>query len=182
MLIFFTEEMKMFGEKLTKARQGKGLSQEQLAEKLFVTRQAVSRWENDKTEPDLQTVARICNILCVPPDYFIEIMTDEYRSFKSMKLIDKYALFFEFAKSHKLWYLFNSFLSVLLCGAAIAVGFGIISLINFYSVPTISILCGAIVLAALVITAEIFMRRYYSNAFNNWLRSEKNVIRTNKFI
>lgn len=34
-----------FGEKLQKLRRGSGLSQEQLAEKLDVTRQAVSKWE-----------------------------------------------------------------------------------------------------------------------------------------
>lgn len=34
-----------FGEKLQKLRRSSGLSQEQLAEKLAVTRQAVSKWE-----------------------------------------------------------------------------------------------------------------------------------------
>ena len=37
-------------------RTKKGLSQEELAEKVFVTRQAVSRWENDETIPNTETL------------------------------------------------------------------------------------------------------------------------------
>ena len=36
-------------------RTGKGMSQDELAEKLFVTRQAVSRWENGETVPNTET-------------------------------------------------------------------------------------------------------------------------------
>ena len=37
-------------------RTGKGLSQEELAEKVFVTRQAVSRWETGETVPNIETL------------------------------------------------------------------------------------------------------------------------------
>ena len=37
-------------------RTKKGLSQEELAEKVFVTRQAVSRWENGETVPNIDTL------------------------------------------------------------------------------------------------------------------------------
>ena len=37
-------------------RTGKGMSQDELAEKLFVTRQAVSRWENGETVPNTVTL------------------------------------------------------------------------------------------------------------------------------
>ena len=46
-------------------RTGKGLSQEELAEKVFVTRQAVSRWESGDTTPTmdkLKTLARIYGV------------------------------------------------------------------------------------------------------------------------
>ena len=39
-----------------KLRTEKGLSQEELAEKLFVTRQAVSRWETGETQPNTETL------------------------------------------------------------------------------------------------------------------------------
>ena len=41
---------------LLKLRTEKGLSQEELAEKLYVTRQAVSRWENGDTVPNTDTL------------------------------------------------------------------------------------------------------------------------------
>ena len=34
-----------FGEQLRRAREGKGMTQQSLAEQLYVTRQSVSRWE-----------------------------------------------------------------------------------------------------------------------------------------
>ena len=37
-------------------RTEKGLSQDELAEKVFVTRQAVSRWENGETTPNVETL------------------------------------------------------------------------------------------------------------------------------
>lgn len=41
---------------ILKLRTQKGLSQEELAEKVFVTRQAVSRWENGETVPNIDTL------------------------------------------------------------------------------------------------------------------------------
>ena len=41
-----------FGEKLTRLRKREGLSQEALAERLGVSRQAVSRWEQNTALPD----------------------------------------------------------------------------------------------------------------------------------
>lgn len=42
-----------FGEKLACARKEKNLSQEELAQKLYVTRQAISRWENNSAQLSL---------------------------------------------------------------------------------------------------------------------------------
>ena len=42
-----------------------GLSQDELAEKVFVTRQAVSRWENGETVPNTETLKRLSDLFCV---------------------------------------------------------------------------------------------------------------------
>ena len=46
-------------------RTKKGLSQEELAEKVFVTRQAVSRWENGETIPNIDTLKLLSKLLDV---------------------------------------------------------------------------------------------------------------------
>ena len=55
----------MVGNNIKKVREEKGLTQEQLAERLNVTRQAVSNWENEKTQPDIETLDRIASALDV---------------------------------------------------------------------------------------------------------------------
>ena len=49
--------MSKFAENLTARRTALGLTQEALAEKIHVTRQAVSNWETGKTQPDLEMLA-----------------------------------------------------------------------------------------------------------------------------
>lgn len=55
----------MVGKNIKKAREEKGLTQEAMAEMLSVTRQAVSNWENEKTQPDVETLDRIAQTLGV---------------------------------------------------------------------------------------------------------------------
>jgi len=53
-------------EVLTTLRQEKNMTQQELAAKLFVTRQAVSRWENGETTPSIDMAKLIANVLDVP--------------------------------------------------------------------------------------------------------------------
>lgn len=57
-----------FGEKVKQLREEKGMTQQKLAEKLYVTRQAVSRWECGARYPDLLTAKKIAQILEVSMD------------------------------------------------------------------------------------------------------------------
>lgn len=49
----------MVGKNIKKFRSERGMTQEELAEKLSVTRQAISNWETEKTQPDIDTLVRI---------------------------------------------------------------------------------------------------------------------------
>lgn len=60
-----------FGEKIQRLRKEKGFSQEELAEKLSVTRQTVSKWELDQSTPDLEHIEKLCDIYEVTADYLI---------------------------------------------------------------------------------------------------------------
>ena len=52
-------------EALSELRKKHGLSQDEIAEKLFVTRQAVSRWENGETVPNTDTLKIISRVFGV---------------------------------------------------------------------------------------------------------------------
>ncbi len=66
-----------FHEKLIKLRKSKGLSQEELAEMLDVSRQAISRWELESTLPDVPNLIKISEIFGVSTDYLVH---DDYES------------------------------------------------------------------------------------------------------
>ena len=57
-----------FGEKLQSLRQKAGMSQDALAEKLGVSRQAVSRWERDETMPETEKVIALADLFGVTTD------------------------------------------------------------------------------------------------------------------
>lgn len=61
-----------FGEKLQKLRKEKGMSQEELAVRLHVSRQAVSKWENDQGYPETEKMLMIGNIFSVTMDYLLK--------------------------------------------------------------------------------------------------------------
>lgn len=58
----------MFYEKLRQCREQHCLSQEDIAEKLHITRQAVSKWERGINEPDIETIVRLSDIYGVTID------------------------------------------------------------------------------------------------------------------
>lgn len=60
------------GEKLKEARKQVGLSQEQLSEKLGVSRSAVAKWETDNGIPDVNNLKAISKLLNVSVDYLLD--------------------------------------------------------------------------------------------------------------
>ena len=66
-----------FGEKLQKLRQKAGMSQDALAERLDVSRQAVSRWERDETMPETDKVVALADLFGVTTDYLLRQGAEE---------------------------------------------------------------------------------------------------------
>lgn len=58
----------MIGPNIKKLRLQHGLTQKNLADKLFVSAQAVSRWENDEVEPSINTILELAKIFGVTAD------------------------------------------------------------------------------------------------------------------
>lgn len=60
--------MESIGNRITKYRKEKGMTQEALAEKLGVSSQAVSKWENDASCPDVSLLPELCRELGITTD------------------------------------------------------------------------------------------------------------------
>ena len=59
-------------DKLKEARKNAGLSQTELAEKLCVSRQAVTKWETGKGIPDVENLKVLSQVLDVSIDYLLD--------------------------------------------------------------------------------------------------------------
>ena len=73
-----------FGEKLKKLRTQNNITQEELADKLYVTRTAVSKWENDRGFPGIDSLKQLSALFGVTID---ELISDE--DVENSKLLDE---------------------------------------------------------------------------------------------
>ncbi len=73
-----------FGEKLKKLRTDNGLTQDELAEKIYVTRTAISKWETDKGYPSIDSLKQLSNLFEISID---ELISDS--DIENKKLLDK---------------------------------------------------------------------------------------------
>ena len=60
--------MNNLGERLLELRKDKRLSQEEVAEKLNVTRQTVSKWETNQSMPDFDKIVPLCELYGITPN------------------------------------------------------------------------------------------------------------------
>ena len=66
-----------FGENLYNLRKSAKMSQEKLAEKIGVSRQSISKWENGESYPEMEKIMKLCNIFhCKINDLIHENMAD----------------------------------------------------------------------------------------------------------
>jgi transcriptional regulator with XRE-family HTH domain len=68
------EKMADYGKRIAEFRKSKNLTQAELGQKLNVTSQAVSKWENGLSEPDFDTTKKMCELFGVSID---ELLGDE---------------------------------------------------------------------------------------------------------
>lgn len=60
------------GDQLKKARMDKNMTQEEVAEKIFVSRQSISNWENNKTYPDIGNVIALSDLYQISLDELLK--------------------------------------------------------------------------------------------------------------
>lgn len=64
------------GEKIKHARIKAGMTQQDLAKKLLVSRQAISKWESDKGIPDIENLKRMAKLLGTSIDFLVDNETE----------------------------------------------------------------------------------------------------------
>ena len=69
------------GKNIIKIRKENNLTQDELAEKYFVTRQTISNWEIGKSYPDLETLVKLSNDFNISLD---RLLKDDYKIVKNI--------------------------------------------------------------------------------------------------
>ncbi len=64
-----------YGNKIAELRKSKNLTQSELGGKLNITAQAVSKWENNLSEPDIDSIKKMCEIFEISVDEFLGVAT-----------------------------------------------------------------------------------------------------------
>ena len=78
------------GERIQSLRKMQGISQDELADKIGVSRQAVSKWENQQSIPDLDKVLMLSDYFGVTTDHIlkgVEIPQQEIKNFNTSQLL-----------------------------------------------------------------------------------------------
>jgi uncharacterized protein YjbI with pentapeptide repeats len=84
-------ETKIIGNKIAEARKKINISQAQLAERLFISSQAVGKWERGESMPDITTFNRLAEILGVDLNYFSENFQSVANEIASTESLDNQA-------------------------------------------------------------------------------------------
>lgn len=72
------------GKKISKLRTEKNMSQQELADALYVTHQAVSKWENGKGIPSIEIMVSLTKLFSITIDYLLGIGLDDKEDFSKL--------------------------------------------------------------------------------------------------
>ena len=84
-----------FGERLKKLRKEQGFTQDELADKLYVTRTAISKWETDRGFPNIDSLKQIATIFNMSVDELLaeeDIRNQKQQVEKVSKKLNKVAM------------------------------------------------------------------------------------------
>ena len=113
-------------------RKQKGLSQEELADKIGVSRQAVSKWESEQSTPDLDNIIVMSDLFEVTTDYILKgiepVSTTSKKTIKALYL----GVVLVFATIAGIWsftanrFNYDECLFIILAGGAVGLGLALI--------------------------------------------------------
>lgn len=146
------------GEKIQQFRKARGLSQEQLADSLNVSRQAVSKWETDQSSPDIENILAISRFFSITTDELLGNSSASSALDTTCLLAEtKKRILFDVRQLGRLFGLIDSKITLitfsLLCfiaaGTCAIVNFAIDQRLTWAAYPLISIALGWVVAAPL---------------------------------
>lgn len=85
--------MDNFGERLAALRKERGLSQEDLAEKLQLTRQTISKWETGASTPDLELLVQLAEVFDVSVDSLLGVKKPDKKSAEKTSFLTIFCIF-----------------------------------------------------------------------------------------
>lgn len=80
--------MRSIGETIASSRKEKGMTQNELAEKMNVTDKAVSKWERDLSCPDVNTISKLADILEVSVEELLKAKKKDNLEMKTKDLMN----------------------------------------------------------------------------------------------
>lgn len=182
-----------FGEKLTKLRKDKGLSQEELAQELNVSRQAVSKWESNSSYPETDKIIQICKIFNISMDEVIGLKESKEKNTKNHfetfnkftnEFISGIKMFYKMTFKQKLKCLFEMFfyfciitiLFIIIYFALDAIIYNVLSILPYRIFSSVNnILEGLSVLIYFVITSYLLIKLYKIRYLDYYEESENKV-------
>lgn len=75
----------MFGDKLKELRKSKNLTQEDIGDFCGVGKATISNWENNLTDPPIETITKLANYFDVTPNYLLNFTQDEEDEIERLK-------------------------------------------------------------------------------------------------
>ena len=142
-----------FGENLQRLRKEKGISQEQLAEQLGVTRQSVSKWESGASYPEMDKIVSLCQMFHCDLDVLVnkDITEERQRKDASRMIKDFFEKAADYVKRTILLFEHKSFKDIIKMCAQIIL---IVCVILCFSIP-------------FMLLKEIVIDLFYTG--NNWV-------------
>lgn len=167
----------ILADKIIRLRKKNGWSQEELAEKMGISRQAVSKWESAQTVPELEKILQLGELFGVTTDYLLkdEIENEEFTHDNAASGIKRVTMaeaneYIEHRKKASLLIALGVFLCIMSPSALIILS----AAPFFYNIPTgFSILLGIIILLLFVAAAiGIFSYCGFKSAAFGYLSNE----------
>ena len=152
---------------MKKYRTEAGLSQDALAEKIFVSRQTISNWETGKNYPDINSLLRMSEVFGVSVDALLKgdveeikemINKEDQREFDRLGRVFSVLLFLMIVTPIPLAKLFRFWgLGIWICFAAVTLAVAMVVAVLMVVAAAAVVVFMAMIVAAVVVAAVVFM-------------------------